>query len=88
MVMARRLFGPLGRIGRVIAVVLWRLTGLNYFGPMVLDHHGLQILLMAVVVFTLVIDGPEPGAALSAVARRRCRWRLGWKTCCRSWRRV
>jgi hypothetical protein len=59
MVMARRLFGTLAASVAVIAVVLWRLTGLNYFGPMVLDHHGVQILLLAVVVFTLVIDGPD-----------------------------
>jgi hypothetical protein len=59
MAVANRLFGPLAATIAVLAVVLWRLTALNYFGPMVLDHHGVQILLLAVVVFTLVIDGPE-----------------------------
>jgi hypothetical protein len=59
MVTARKLVRPACRLGCRDAVVLWRLTGLNYFGPMVLDHHGVQILLLAVVVFTLVIDGPD-----------------------------
>jgi hypothetical protein len=50
MVMALRLFGPLAASVAILTVVLWRLTGSNYFGPLELDHHGLQILLMAVVV--------------------------------------
>ncbi|KPQ18112.1 MAG: hypothetical protein HLUCCO18_01865 [Rhodobacteraceae bacterium HLUCCO18] len=57
MVMTRRLFGPQAAAVAIIGVVLWRLTGSNYFGPMQIDHHGLQILLLAIVVFTLVIDG-------------------------------
>jgi len=59
MVMTCRLFGPQAAAVAIIAVVLWRLTGFNYFGPLQLDHHGLQILLLAVVVFTLVTDGSE-----------------------------
>jgi hypothetical protein len=57
MVMTRRLFGPHAAAAAIIGVVLWRLTGSNYFGPMQIDHHGLQILLLAIVIFTLVMDG-------------------------------
>lgn len=53
-----RLFGPRAATVAILCVVLWRLTGFNYFGPMRIDHHGVQILLLGVVVFTLVIDGP------------------------------
>jgi hypothetical protein len=59
MVMALRLFGPLAASVAILTVVLWRLTGSNYFGPLELDHHGLQILLMAVVVYAIVVEGPE-----------------------------
>jgi hypothetical protein len=59
MVTTRHLFGPRAAAVAIMAVVLWRLTGYNHFGPMVIDHHGLQILLLGVVVFTLVVDGPE-----------------------------
>jgi hypothetical protein len=59
MVTARKLFGPVAAAVAVITVVLWRVTALNYFGPRVLDHHGVQILLLAVIVYTLVIDGSE-----------------------------
>ena len=62
MVMTRRLFGPQAAAVAIIGVVLWRLTGSNYFGPMQIDHHGLQILLLAIVVFTLVIDGGRASA--------------------------
>jgi hypothetical protein len=33
MVMTRRLFGPHAAAAAIIGVVLWRLTGSNYFGP-------------------------------------------------------
>jgi hypothetical protein len=59
LIMTRRLFGPLAATVAVLAIVLWRLTAFNYFGPMQLDHHGVQILLLAVVVFSLVADGSE-----------------------------
>jgi hypothetical protein len=59
LIMTRRLFGPLAATVAVLAIVLWRLTAFNYFGPAQLDHHGLQILLLAVVVFSLVADGSE-----------------------------
>ncbi len=58
-VMALRLYGPLAATIALLAVAFWRLLAYNHLGPMVIDHHGVQILLMTVVVFTLVIDGPE-----------------------------
>ncbi|MFW5641258.1 MAG: hypothetical protein ACOCY0_00685 [Roseicyclus sp.] len=51
-----RLFGPRAAAFAVLSLVLWQLTW-NYFGPAQLDHHGPQILLLAVVIFSLL--GPE-----------------------------
>jgi hypothetical protein len=50
------LFGPRAAAVAVLSVALWQLTW-NYFGPAQLDHHGPQILCLAVIVFTLVGTG-------------------------------
>lgn len=59
LVMTLRLFGPRAATVAILAIVMWRLIAYNYIGPLQLDHHGLQILLLTIVVYTLAIDGPE-----------------------------
>jgi hypothetical protein len=54
--MGLRLFGPRAAAVAILTVVLWQLSW-NYFGPAQLDHHGPQILCLAVVIFSLI--GPE-----------------------------
>lgn len=53
---ALRHFGPGAAAVAVLTTVLWQLNW-NYFGPAQLDHHGPQILCLAVVIFSLLGDG-------------------------------
>lgn len=54
-----RLFGAKAAGIAVIFLVVWPLIGNNYFRAARLDHHNVQIFLLALVVFTLVTPRPS-----------------------------
>ena len=54
---ARRLFGTSAAILAVMSVMLWPLAGLANFAPYRIDHHNVQIVLIAIMVFSLVVPG-------------------------------
>ncbi len=66
---AKRLFGRTAAAAAIFGVILWEATANVRFGPMRLDHHGFQILLMAVVILTLVSkDGGRRAGLLGGLA--------------------
>ncbi len=54
-ILARRLFGDLAAAFAVMAVVMWVGTAHARFGPVRIDHHGLQVLLTLVLIATLLL---------------------------------
>ncbi|MBF9030335.1 hypothetical protein HKCCE3408_08000 [Rhodobacterales bacterium HKCCE3408] len=67
---AARLCGRLAAAVAILGALTWLLTGTVYFGPLKIDHHGMQILLSAVVIFCLCTpsDSRWPGLAAGLAA--------------------
>ena len=56
---AHRLFGRHGAAFALLGAVTWEILSRVRFGPIRLDHHGAQILLLLAVVLTLVSARPN-----------------------------
>ncbi|MEJ6394206.1 hypothetical protein V8J82_13120 [Gymnodinialimonas sp. 2305UL16-5] len=58
-----RYFGRIAAGIALIGLVLWETTGLTRFGPLRLDHHGVQVLLMTIMILSLIPtrDGRRAG---------------------------
>ena len=54
---ARRVFGTSAAILAVLSLMLWPPIGLGNFAPYRIDHHNVQILLIAVMIFCLIAPG-------------------------------
>ena len=68
-----RLFGAKPAGIAVLSLAVWPLIGNNYFKAARLDHHNVQILLLALVIFTLIAPRPShrlglAGGALAALS--------------------
>jgi hypothetical protein len=54
---ARILFGTSAAILAVLSLILWPGIGAGNFAPYRIDHHNVQILLVAVMIFSLIVPG-------------------------------
>lgn len=52
---ARRVFGTSAAIVAILSVLLWPPVGLGNFAPYRIDHHNVQILMIAVMIFGLIV---------------------------------
>ncbi len=63
---ARRAFGPVVAAIAVLSTVFWPVVGYGYFRPMALDHHNVQILLLAVAIYAVAMPrAPGRGCVLA-----------------------